>query len=481
MEFLASTFWFFIFLILLLTLRRLRPLFAKWFKSEERKSILVQRFIFYLFFWPLLAAFVYRFPLLSPFYQKIASSSLLAVFFGHSIYNGKQFLDKPKLSRTVTFSILTLIACYGILIAWEQAPHPLHISEWFHHLPNYSQQLVSISLSLVAAVFCYSVGFDIAHRITQKTESTLDDRLISLFQVPASLSVFFIGINYGITISDLSDFWSHTYHGASLSLLIILWSTALLKSSTIFLEGMRASQTNFKVLNARTIPIFHLLARIFIIITAIYLLLLAWGINVMLWITSAGIIGIAIAYASQDTLASLFAGIAILSDAPYKLGDFLVLEDGKKGKVTHIGFRSTRMLTIENIEIIIPNSILASAQIINMSGGNSQHARIDISAGVAYGSDIDRVREILYEIAKELEYVVHDHEFMTPKVHFISMGASSLDFILRIWISNPEEILNIQDQANTLIYKCFTKEDIEIPYAKQDVYLYPMDEISIKK
>ncbi len=481
MEFLASTFWFFVFLLILLVLRKIRPFFATWFKSEEGKSHQIQILLFYLCFWPLLAAFIYRFPLLPALYQKVAASIVVIIFFFHSIYNVKQFLEKPKLSRTVTFSILALITGYGILTVWEQAPHPLRIPEWFHTLPNYSQQLVSLSLSLVTAVFCYSVGFDVARRISQKTESTLDDRLISLFQLPTSISVFFIGINYGITISNLSEFWAHTYHGVTLSLLIVLWSTSFLKSSTILLEGMKESHSDFRVLNARTIPIFHLLARIIIIIAAIYLLLLAWGINVMLWITSAGIIGIAIAYASQDTLASLFAGIAILSDAPYKLGDFLVLEDGKKGKVTHIGFRSTRMLTVENIEVIIPNSILASAQIINMSGGDSLPARIDISAGVAYGSDIDRVREILYEIADDLHYVIRNEPRMQPKVHFISMGASSLDFVLRIWISNPEEIFTIQDQANTLIYKRFGNENIEIPYAKQDVYLYPMDEISIKK
>ena len=481
MDFLASTFWFFVLLLFLLVLRRLRPVFARWFTSEEVKSTQLQQLIFYIFLWPLLAAFLYRFPLIPPIYQKISASMLIIVFFTHSFYNVKQFFNQPKLSRTVTLCLLLLATGYGILITWEQAPHPLHMSDWFHNLPNYSQQLVSLSLSLIAAMFCYSIGFDIAHRITKKTESNLDDQLVSLLQVPTSISVFFIGINYGITISNLSDFWSLAYHGSTLSLLIVLWSSALLKSSTIFLEGMKQKHTEFKILNARTIPIFHLLARIAIIITAIYLLLLAWGINVMLWITSAGIIGIAIAYASQDTLASLFAGIAILSDAPYKLGDFLVLDDGTKGKVTHIGFRSTRLLTVANVEIIIPNSNLASAQIINMSGGNTQHARIDISAGVAYGSDIDQVREILQDIALALDYVVLDNEAMKPKIHFIAMGASSLDFMVRIWISNPEEILNIQDQANTLIYKRFGEADIEIPYAKQDVYLYPMGEISVKK
>lgn len=481
MEFLASIFWFIILILLSFGLRQLRPTFSHWFKSDEQKSSQLQRLIFFLLFWTILTAIVFRLPQLQDIYKSIICSGLLFIFFGHSAYNISHFLDKPRLTRTVILSTLTLITGYGVLIVWNQAPHPMHIPEWFRTLPQLSQHVVSLSLSLVSAVFIYSVGFDAASRITQRTKTNLDDKLVSLFQIPASISIFFIGVNYNISVSDLSEFWAKAYHGSSLSIIIALWGLALLKSSIIILEEMKENQPKFKIINARTIPIYHLLARSFIVLTAIYLLLLAWGINVMLWITSAGIIGVAIAYASQDTLASLFAGIAILSDAPYKMGDFLVLEDDTKGKVTHIGLRSTRMLTVENVEIVIPNSILASARIINMSGGNSQHARINISAGVAYGSDVDRVKELLLEIADDLNYVVHDDENMKPTVHFVTMGASSLDFLLRIWISNPGEILNIQDQANTLIYKRFSKENIEIPYAKQDVYLYPMGDISIKK
>ena len=72
----------------------------------------------------------------------------------------------------------------------------------------------------------------------------------------------------------------------------------------------------------------------------------------MFYITTGGVIGIAIAYASQDTLSSLFAGVAILTDAPYKLHDFLVLEDQTRGRVTHIGFRSTRLLTTDHPQFI---------------------------------------------------------------------------------------------------------------------------------
>ena len=109
-----------------------------------------------------------------------------------------------------------------------------------------------------------------------------------------------------------------------------------------------------------------------------------------------------------------------------------------------------------------------------MSGGHKQPARIDCAAGVAYGSDVDEVRALLYQIAEQLDHLSSVSPDTQPQVHFVNMGASSLDFVLRIWIDEPEYIPVVQDQVNTLIYKKFTEKGIEIPYTKQDVYLYDM-------
>jgi MscS family membrane protein len=83
------------------------------------------------------------------------------------------------------------------------------------------------------------------------------------------------------------------------------------------------------------------------------------------WLASAGIIGIAVGFAAKDTLANLFSGVFILADSPYKLGDYVVLEDNSRGKVTQIGLRSTRMLTRDDVEVTVPNSIMGNTKIIN--------------------------------------------------------------------------------------------------------------------
>ena len=85
----------------------------------------------------------------------------------------------------------------------------------------------------------------------------------------------------------------------------------------------------------------------------------------------------------------------ILADAPYKIGDFVVLDSGERGEVTHIGIRSTRLLTRDDIQVTIPNSVMGNTKIINESGGPTEKFRIRVIVGVAYGSDIDQVREVL--------------------------------------------------------------------------------------
>lgn len=377
-------------------------------------------------------------------------------------------------NRLGTMSCVGLISAYIIAITWEYLPTPLRFISWFRELPTEWQSVTAIVGGTVCAALFHTIILPITNRLTQKTASALDDSILEIVRWPLSISIAFIGIGHAITTSVLSEYWVTAFHGLSLSMLIGMWTHAALKGNKLVLEHFLNDKDRWLVVNERTLPIFQLLLRISIITMSVYLLLLVWEINIMLWITSAGVIGIAVAYASQDTLSSLFSGVAILSDAPYKLHDFLVLDDQTRGRVTHIGFRSTRLLTTENIEIIIPNSIMANAQIINMSGGETSIARIEIFAGVAYGSDIEYIRTLLLDITHKLDHVILDNPQFMPVAHFTSMGASSLDFTIRLWIDNPEHILKIQDQANTLIYTTFTEHNIEIPYTKQDVYMYSM-------
>jgi MscS family membrane protein len=195
------------------------------------------------------------------------------------------------------------------------------------------------------------------------------------------------------------------------------------------------------------------------------------NINVTAWIASAGIVGLALSFAAQDTLSNLFAGVSIAADAPYKTGDFINLETGERGMVTHIDLRSTRILTPDDIEISIPNGVIGNSKIVNEAGGPSATHRIRIPIGVAYGSDIDQVMEVLSDIAVKHTEVCSAPE---PRVRFRKFGDSSLDFELLCWISQPVDRGRLIHEINCAIYKSFATENISIPFPQRDLHVRSM-------
>ena len=188
------------------------------------------------------------------------------------------------------------------------------------------------------------------------------------------------------------------------------------------------------------------------------------------WVASAGIAGIAIGFAAQDTLANLFAGVFIIADAPYQVGDMINLETGQRGKVVHIGLRSSRLLTRDDVEITIPNSVMGAATITNETRGPSKF-RIRVPVGVAYGSDIDLVERVLLGVADGEEKV---EKIPEARVRFRLFGESSLDFELLCWIREPGDRGVTLHRLNSQIYHRFAEEGIQIPFPQRDLHVKQM-------
>jgi MscS family membrane protein len=136
--------------------------------------------------------------------------------------------------------------------------------------------------------------------------------------------------------------------------------------------------------------------------------------------------------------------------------------------VTEIGVRSTRILTRDDFEVIIPNAVIAGAKIINEAGGPYEMRRVRSTVEVAYGSDIDQVRAVLEGCARACELIVDEP---APRVRFREFGASGMVFQVLSWVEQPVLRGRAEDQMNTAIYKAFAAEGIQIPYAKRDIYI----------
>ncbi len=218
----------------------------------------------------------------------------------------------------------------------------------------------------------------------------------------------------------------------------------------------------------------RLLGKLF---TWVLLILLVWNLSEYMGVSftavfaSAGIAGIALALAARETLANFFGGISILMDRPFKTGDYILLESGERGMVVNVGMRSTRLLTRDDVQIAIPNSIITNTKVVNESAPQPRF-RIRIKVGVAYGSDIDRVEQTLLAVASENQLVSRTPE---PRVRFRAFGDSALDFELLCWARSPHDKGRLIHELNQAIYKTFKAAGIEIPFPQRDVHVIKGD------
>ncbi len=334
----------------------------------------------------------------------------------------------------------------------------------------YYQAAIIVLVGLLLAKILNNIVSRILIRIANKTASQLDNRLLQLAR-PA--------LFYSVLLVSLGLAGNRILEGSALGFLyslletfaVFIWANFGVRFARIILRSMSQNAHRFSVVSSQTLPLFENLVLLLVIGLATYFIFTSWHIDMTAWLASAGIVGIAVGFAAKDTLANLFSGVFILADAPYKIGDFIVLESGERGEITHIGIRSTRLLTRDDVEVTIPNAIMGNSKIINESGGPHKKFRIRLKVGVAYGSDVELVRDILQQIAEAEEAVCIEP---APRVRFRNFGNSSLDFELLAWVDEPVLRGSVLDRLHFAVYHQFMERNIEIPYNKQDVYIKEM-------
>ncbi|MCU0304021.1 MAG: mechanosensitive ion channel family protein [Thermoanaerobaculales bacterium] len=334
--------------------------------------------------------------------------------------------------------------------------------------PAGQRALVILGAALAVALLTRLVFRWVVHLLTKSTDSELDDRIAAALQPPVFWSIVLGGGWLAVLATDQHELVGRLAGGAAATLVIVLWSVALLRISGLVLEVLSRNVDRVRVVQPKTLPLLDLAAKFLLAGAAVYLFCVAWGIPLTSWLASAGIIGIAVGFAARDTLANLFAGFFILADAPYQVGDYVILDDGLRGEVREIGIRSTRILTRDDVEVTVPNAVIAGGRIVNESGGPHDKMRVRVQVSVAYGSDVDEVTRVLLGCAAGAPHVVDEP---APRVRFRAFGASGLDFELLVWSERPQYRGLVLDELNRRVYRAFNEAGIEIPFAKQDVYV----------
>jgi small-conductance mechanosensitive channel len=334
--------------------------------------------------------------------------------------------------------------------------------------PNkYLQALAIAVVFIVVGKVADLILTSMIGRFAKRTATDVDDRLVDLLHKPIFMTFVLIGLAMSTRRLSLPEPVEFITLGLLRTIAIFVWYSLLHNVTTVLAQAAR-NRKNSKIVQTGMLQLLQNVAKVVLLALAVYFVFLAWEVNVTAWVASAGIVGLAISFAAKDTLSNLFAGVSIIMDAPYKIGDFVNLDSGERGMVTMIGLRSTRILTRDDIEITIPNGLIGNSKIVNEAGGPSPKHRARLNVGVAYGSDIDHVIATLLQVADTVDGISDTPE---ARVRFREFGDWSLELQLLYWFDRPVDRGRISHDLHCAIYKAFAENDILIPVPTHDIRL----------
>jgi MscS family membrane protein len=325
--------------------------------------------------------------------------------------------------------------------------------------------------TLFFTVFFWFVFLGIISLVEKKLRKTKLNKYSSKLLIPAKdllkYIILLVSGTYIIRILNIRVIENIFY--AIVLLIITKPLIDVIKTALTFLEENIAAKTTTNIDDI----LFDLLNRFAAIIVGTTMAVVALdilGINIMPFIAGAGIIGVAIGFAAKDTLSNIIAGVLLIIDRPFEIGDRIEVwgtpsNTASWGDVTEIGLRATKIRTTDNIIVIIPNNEIMTRDIVNYTTLNSS-IRVRINVGVAYDSDIKKAKEVIKAIALEPDWTMNSPE---PVVIVKNFGDSSIDLQLRVWIKDARKRIATISYVTDNIKEAFDKNGIEIPYPKRDI------------
>lgn len=331
---------------------------------------------------------------------------------------------------------------------------------------------ITIAAGLVLAGIAHFIIRWLKER-AEKTKTKLDDIILMAVGTPLVVGIIALSIYIALTRFDIvPESLSGLITPQVINAVFILlgaWIISVFTCNVIRTYGTLIAKREDNDLDARLIPALETSVRYLIWFVAFLLILHDFQFDITPLLAGAGIGALALALAAQEILGNFLGGVIIAVDKPFRIGDRVKI-DTFFGDVLHIGFRSTRIRTMDNQIITVPNSTITSGVVINYAQPDN-YLKVRIPFSVAYGTDMDRVTGILLAIAREAaektSWVLTDP---APEVYFLEFGESSLDGQLILWTTNYNYAWNVQDYVNRRILIRFREEKIEIPFRQVDVW-----------
>ena len=326
--------------------------------------------------------------------------------------------------------------------------------------------LTGVISSFITAKILYFIINKYIKTFTKKTKTDIDDKLIAALERPFVLGVALIGIYVSLYSIDYIKQKIGVMNDIFF-VLGVLWSIFVLYRITkVAMEKWLSVNPNFQNTPRLVIKVIN----VFVYFIGLIIILKHFNVEITPLVATLGIGGIAIGFALQDTLSNFFAGLHIISDKPINIGDFVELESNISGYVEDIGWRSTRIRTLPNTMVIVPNSKIASTTITNDSLPVPEMSVV-IQCGVAYTSDLEKVEKVTIEAAKKIQKnvqgAVKDFE---PFIRYHTFGDSNINFSIILRIQTFVDKYLVTHEFIKALKKSYDKEGIEISWPVRKIY-----------
>ena len=367
---------------------------------------------------------------------------------------------------------------------------PDMLLKWWNDAVAYGAPLLLPSLGAVlAAALAYFVGgwilWRVQKRFAAKTQTDLDDELVQTVRQAFRLTVVAWALwrILGMWVPDLGavneDGVRVVYDTQPRDWVWGVWIAVVFFPLSRFVghlmrtfEARVISRTSETALDETALPMINKFVRFTVVAIGILLAMTHLGIQIAPLLAGAGVVGLALSLAAKDTLSNLIAGVLLIMDRPFQVGDRIELwsaprETGTWGDVIEIGLRATKIRNPDNLVIVVPNNEIMRRDIINytMSG---QDIRLRIPFSCAYESDIERAKVLLKEAAHEVEGVKLEP---VPIVIVRGFGQSEVNLQLRVWILEARNRRRIADEITEKAVVKFHQAGVEIPYPKRELYI----------
>ena len=334
----------------------------------------------------------------------------------------------------------------------------------------YINPVLTLTASLVIAA-AINLVLKILIKKAERTNTKIDDIILHAIGRPLYILVIVAGIYYAVHqtpgLDELINKYDEGYkYRQFLITIFITWVVATLAKRIIRDYGYELASKTEGEMDDRLVALADMSVKYIIWLIGIMMALQGIDIEITPIITGMGIAGLAIALAAQTVLSNVFGGVTITIDQLYKVGDRVEF-GGVYGDVYEIKPRYTRVKTLDNTIITIPNSKVINENIINFAVPDAS-VRVKIPVSVAYGTEPAKVEKIMFEIAESTPGVLKKP---APLLRFIEYAASSQNFELLVWIRHYDDRHPVIDRILREMFKRFKEENIEMPFNQMDVHI----------